>query len=474
MLLLVLVLAGCSLAPRFQRPPLPVATTYPSDTAERTGHTSVMVGWRDYFADESLRSVIEQALEYNRDLRSAVFRVVEARAIHGIQRADQFPTIVAGADGVRARTPGDLNPTGKAQIGSQYRVGLSTTTWEVDFWGRVRNLKEAALENYLATEAARRAVTVGLIANVADSYLRLRELEERVALARKTIATREESYRIFRRRYEEGATSRLDVTQVETLLRQAQSLGSQLEQERAIEANFLTFLVGSPAVPLPARDRFNDLGMLHPLRAGLPSDLLTNRPDIVAAEHQLRAAHANIGAARAAFLPRVTLIGSLGTASADLEGLFATGSLAWQYGPRISVPIFDTGRNRNNLSLAEARRHLAVAEYEKTVQRAFREVADALAAQRWLAEQVRIQQATLEVQIERTRLATLRYDNGTARFLEVLDAQRDLLSAEQQWVQTRRGFLSSRVRLYSALGGGAQGDDVEPPTTEISNQLKRN
>lgn len=436
--------------------------------------SSARVGWRDYFADESLRALIEQALENNRDLRSAVFRVAEARAIHGIQRADQFPTIGVGADAVRARTPGDLNLTGKAQIGSQYQVGLSSTSWEIDFWGRVRNLKEAALESYLATDSARRAVTVGLIAKVADSYLRLRELEERVALAHKTVATREESFRIFRRRYEEGATSRLDVTQVETLLRQAQSLGAQLEQERAIESNFLTFLVGSALPPVSAGGHLDDLSVSPTLPAGLPSELLVHRPDILAAEHQLRAAHANIGAARAAFFPRVTLIGSLGTASADLEGLFAPGSLAWQYGPSISVPIFDTGRNRNHLSLAEARRHLAVAEYEKTVQRAFREVADALAAQHWLAEQVRIQQATLNIQIERTRLATLRYDNGTARFLEVLDAQRDLLSAEQQLVQTRRGFLSSRVRLYSALGGGAQGHQPKPATTEVSSQLKRN
>lgn len=447
-------------------------TTYPSDTTEETAPASAMVGWRDYFADENLRAIIEQALQHNRDLRSAVFRVAEARAIHGIQRADQLPTIVAGADGGRARIPADLSLTGKEQTSSAYLVGLGSTSWEVDFWGRVRNLKEAALENYLATDAARRAVTIALIADAADSYLRLRELEERIALARKTIATREESLRIFKRRYEEGATSRLDLTQVETLLWQAQSLGAQLEQERAVAANFLTFLAGSPVTLLPAQDRLTDVGMLHPLRAGLPSELLTNRPDIAAAEHQLRAAHANISAARAAFFPRVTLIGALGTASADLEGLFATGSLAWRYGPSISVPIFDAGRNRNNLSLTEARRHLAVAEYEKTVQRAFREVADALAAQRWLEEQVRIQQATLDVQIERTRLATLRYDNGTARFLEVLDAQRDLLSAEQQLVQTRRGLLSSRVRLYSALGGGARGSDVESMTTEFSSQLK--
>jgi multidrug efflux system outer membrane protein len=480
-LLVVLVsVTGCSfLTPHYERPELPVPNRYPSEGNDGSAHGvnaegAAIGGWRDYFADERLRALIEQALKTNRDLRSAAFHVEEARAQYGIQRAELLPAIQVGADGMRARTPGDLNVTGKAQIGSQYEAGLNSSAWEIDFWGRVRNLKDAALENYLFTEAARRAVTVSLIADVADSYLRLRELDERVALARKTIATREESFRIFRRRFEVGATSRLDLTQVETLLMQAQALGAQLEQERAIEAHFLTLLLGSPLELVPGQEGFNDLGVMHPLRVGLPSDLLVNRPDIVAAEHQLRGAHADIGAARAAFFPRVTLIGALGTASADLDGLFAPGSLAWRYGPTISVPIFDAGRNRNNLSLAEARRELAVAAYEKTVQTAFREVADALSAQKWLAEQVRIQQATVAVESERARLAKLRYDSGAAAFLEVLDAQRDLLSAEQQLVQTRRALLSSRVRLYAALGGGAQASAGGQATMEASDQTKGN
>ena len=447
-LLLILVnVVGCNfLAPHYNRPQLPVADHYPPDTAGGSAAgldavASAATGWRDYFADERLRSLIEQALKDNRGLRSAVLRVEEARAQYGIQRAELFPTINAGANMARARTPGDLTVTGKPQTVSEYRVGLNSAAWEIDFWGRVRDLKGAALENYLATDASRRAVTVSLIADVADSYLRLRGLDERIILAGKTIATREESFRIFKRRFEVGATSRLDLTQVETLLLQAQALEAQLEQERAAEAHFLTLLVGAPVELVPAGERFDDLGVMYPLRVGLPSELLVNRPDIMAAEHQLLAAHANIGAARAAFFPRVTLIGSLGTASADLDRLFASGSLLWSYGPSISVPIFDAGRNRNNLNLAEVRRNLAVAGYEKTIQTAFREVSDALSAQKWLAEQARIQEATLAVQTERARLAKLRYDNGTAAFLEVLDAQRDLLSTEQELVQVRQALL---------------------------------
>jgi multidrug efflux system outer membrane protein len=479
LLLLLVSVVGCNfLAPHYNRPQLPVSDRYPPDAAGGSAAgldavASAATGWRDYFADERLRSLIEQALRENRDLRDAVLRVEEARAQYGIQRADLFPTINAGADMARSRTPGDLNLTGQPLTASQYQVGLNSAAWELDFWGRVRNLKDAALENYLATDESRRAATVSLIADVADSYLRLRELDERITLARRTIATREGSFRIFKRRFEVGAISRLDLTQVETLLMQAQSLAAQLEQERAAEAHFLTLLVGASVDLVPARERFDDLGVMHPLRVGLPSELLVNRPDIMAAEHQLLAAHANIGAARAAFFPRVILIGSLGTASADLEGMFASGSLAWSYGPSISVPIFDAGRNRNNLNLAEVRRDLAVAGYEKAIQIAFREVSDALSAQKWLTEQARIQEATLAVQTERARLAKLRYDNGTAAFLEVLDAQRDLLSAEQELVQTRRALLSSRVRLYAALGGGAQEDVAEQTTPANPNPMEK-
>ena len=420
------------------------------------GRIAAETAWRDYFVDPHLRALIARALDNSRDLKNAVLRVAEARAAYGIQRADQLPTIAATANGSRARVPGDLNMSGQSIVSSQYQVGAGLATWELDFWGRVRNLKDAALENYLATDEARRAITLSLIAQVADSYLVLRELDERIALARQTIASREESLRIFKRRFEVGAIAKMDLVQVEVLLQQAQTLAAQLEQGRAVQAHALTLLIGSPLPPLQENTGFSDNAVARELRVGLPSDLLLQRPDIVAAEHQLRAAQANIGAARAAFFPRITLTGSAGTASAGLDGLFDSGSRAWNFLPSLSLPIFDAGRNRANLDLAEVRRNLAVTNYEKTVQAAFRDVSDALSARHWLTEQVRIAQATLAAQTERARLSQLRYDNGSTPYFEVLDAQRDLLTAEQQLVQTRRALLSSRVSLYAALGGGSQ------------------
>ena len=335
-------------------------------------------------------------------------------------------------------------------------MGLGLASWELDFWGRVRSLKDAALQNYLATDAAAQAATLSLITQVADSYLTLRELDERLELTRETIASRAESLRIFRRRFDVGAISKLDLTQVETLWQQARALGADLERIRAEQAHALALLVGAPLTLPVQKQPLDDAAVMRELPAGLPSDLLANRPDIVAAEHQLQAANANIGAARAAFLPSITLTGAFGTASAELDGLFSGASRAWNFAPSISLPIFDAGRRQSALDLAEARRDQAVAGYEKTIQAAFRDVSDALSARHWLAEQVEVLRATVAAQTERARLAQLRYDHGASPYLEVLDAQRDLLAAQQTLVQTRRALLSSRVGLYAALGGGTQ------------------
>ena len=456
-----LLLGGCaSMAPPFDPPPLPVPARY----AEDTGPAGALpaADWRATFTDPQLQALIAQALANNRDLRTAVLRVEEARAAQGIQRADLFPTLGAQAGVDRSRVPADLNLTRHPLLGSQYQVGLGLASWEIDFWGRVRSLSDAALENYLATDAARHAVTLGLIAQVAQSELALRELEERLLLAHQAIASRKESLRIFQRRVDVGSASRLNLTQVQTLLSQAEALGAQLEQARAQQANALALLVGAPVGPAP--DARLDAVHLPPLRAGLPSDLLVQRPDIMAAEHQLRAARAQIGAARAAFFPRVALTGSLGTASAELGGLFDSDSQAWTFSPSISLPLFNAGRLRNNLNLTEVRRDIAVANYEKTVQGAFRDVSDALVARQSLAGQLAIAQSAQAAQSERARLSQLRYDHGAAAFLEVLDAQRDLLVAEQQVVQMRRALLSSQVSLYAALGGGA----LAAPATDIT------
>jgi len=449
-----LALAGCaSMAPPYAPPPLPVAAQYPE--TDPAGAHAADIAWQAYFADARLQALIAQALASNRDIRIAALRVEEARAAYGIVRAEQFPTIALGASGSRARVPGDLSVTGRPMTSAQYQTGLNVSAWELDFWGRVRSLKDSALQTLLASDEARRAVSVALVAQVANGYLSLRELDERVALARATVDSRAESLRIFTRRFEVGSISKLDLTQVETLLSQALSLSAQLEQARAVQAHALAQLVGGPVDLTPDTRRFDDASVLQPLHAGLPSALLTQRPDLMAAEHQLRAAQANIGAARAAFFPTISLTAAYGTASAELSGLFDSGSGAWNFAPRLVLPIFDAGRIRANMDLAEVRRDMAVANYEKSVQGAFREVADALSNRRWLALQVDIGKTTLAAQSERARLAKLRYDNGAAPYLEVLDAQRDLLTVEQQLVQTRRALLSSQVSLYAALGGGA-------------------
>lgn len=454
-----LLLAGCSsLATRTEIPAAPVAQTWPEDAAVLDGPdgpAAHALHWRDYFTEPELAALIETALANNRDFRVALLRVEEARALYGIQRSERFPGVDLGGQGSRARVPGDLSTAGRAVVGSEYRVTAGLSNWELDLWGRVRSLEDAALQEYLAVDATRQAVRIALIAEVASAYVTLRELDERSAVAGEVIATRETSFRIFLRRHEVGSASRLELTQVETLLHQARRLGTELQRSRAAQGHALALLVGAPVSLTETAPAAREDAPLAALAPRLPSELLTARPDIAAAEHRLRAADANIGAARAAFFPRVALTGEFGTASAELDGLFEAASRAWLFAPTISLPIFDGGRRHAGLALSEVRRDIAVANYEKTIQTAFREVADALSARRWLAEQVAIDRDALRAHAERARLAQLRYDSGATAFLEVLDAQRELLDARQQLIQTRSRLLASQVALYAALGGGA-------------------
>ncbi|HEY9102201.1 efflux transporter outer membrane subunit [Chitinimonas sp.] len=451
-----LMTACSSLQPPAVQPDAGIAPHYPEQAA--TGADPIaasQLSWERYFTDPALQGLISQALANNRELRVSELQLAIARAAYGIQGAEQWPVIAAQAKEDRSRVPADLNLTRRPLLGSQYQVGLGMASWELDFWGRVRSLKEAALARYLASEAASRAARLSLINQVAQAYFGLLELDERLALAEATLDSRNESLRIFRRREAMGATSRLNLTQVETLQTQAQALVAQLQQARASQLNALTVLVGSaPRLPehLP---RLDEQATLANLAAGLPGALLSNRPDLLAAEQQLKAAHAEIGAARAAFFPRIALTAAYGSASAELDGLFKSGSEAWSFSPSLTLPLFDAGRRQDNLDLATARRDQAVAQYERAVQLAFRDVADALAARRWLAEQLGTAERALAVQAERARLSQLRYDSGAVAYLEVLDAQRDLLQAQQQLVQSRRALLASRASLYAALGGGS-------------------
>ena len=453
---LLIALSGCSLVAPYERPTPPVAGQFENTGAKAQETPAIApIAWNRFFGDPGLREVLALAEANNRSLRIAMQRVAEARAQFGIQRAEQLPGIDLGTYGSRNRVPADLSMSGRSYVAAQYQATLNLSAWELDFWGRVRSLKEVALETYLASDEARRAVRVALVAQVANTYLAERELDERVAIARRTVVTREEAHRILVRRYEVGSTSRLDAAQAEILLNQARAELTVLERLREQNHNALALLVGTP-LALVARPLSEvESEFVREIVPGLSSDVLLDRPDVLAAEHRLKAAHANIAAARAAFFPRITLTAGLGSASAELDGLFGDGSQVWSYLPSLSLPIFDAGRTRANLDLAEARRNAAVADYEQVIQTAFREVADALADRRWLAEQVGVQQASLAAQSERARLAGLRYSNGVSSYLEVLDAERDRFAAEQALVQSRRALLASGVNLYAALGGGA-------------------
>lgn len=452
----LLVLVGCSLAPPYERqvPPLAQGFNVEGLSISSSSLANYQLGWDQFFGDAHLSELLTIALENNRNLHVAMQRVEESRALYGIQRADQLPNISTGALAGRSRVAADLSPSGSAVTSSQYQATLNLSTWELDFWGRVRNLKDAALESFLGSEEAKRAVYISLIAQVANNYLLQRELDERLVTARQTLTSREESYRIMRRRYEVGSASKLDATQAELLLNQARVELAILERQREQSHNALVLLAGIPLEPESRTLSQVEGSFIQDLAPGLPSDVLLNRPDVLAAEHRLKAANANIGAARAAFFPRIVLTGSFGSASSELDGLFGAGSKTWSFLPSLSLPIFDAGRNQANLALAEARRNIAVADYEQTIQSAFREVADALADRRWLARQVEVQRASLVTHTERTRLAQLRYQSGSASYLEVLDAERNRFIAEQALVQTRRTLLASAVNLYAALGGG--------------------
>ncbi|RJF97816.1 efflux transporter outer membrane subunit [Noviherbaspirillum saxi] len=451
LLLLAGVLSGCSLAPTYERPAAPIATAYSFDPGQGPASTA---GWREFFPDQRLQALIAAALENNRDLRIAALRIEEARAQYNIQSADLLPSLNAGVSGARARTAAGINPLGVSTVSSSYQVGLSLAAFELDFFGRVRSLNDAALAQFLATEEAARSARISLIAEVAKAYLAERAFAEQYELARKTFESRQTAYKLAQQRFEVGASSALDLRQSETLVQTARASLATLTRQRAQAANALTLLVGRPLTDLPPEVALSEQNLVTDIPAGLPSDLLTRRPDIRAAEQRLQASNANIGAARAAFFPRISLTAGIGTASNELSGLFEAGSRTWSFAPQLLLPIFDAGRNSANLNLAEVRKNVAIADYEKTIQTSFREVSDALAARATLDEQIDAQRAVQEAQAERLKLADLRYQNGVASSLDVLDAQRELFSAQQALIQARLLRLTNAIDLYRSLGGG--------------------
>ncbi len=458
------ILSGCSLAPRYERPAAPVAAAYPDAPAGYTAtaagedkRRATDIGWREFFHDARLQGLIGAALENNRDLRTAALRIEEARALYNVQSADLLPTINGTGGYTRSRTPASVSPFGVTTTTSQYQVGLSLASFELDFFGRVRSLNDAALAQYLATEEARRAAQISLVSEVAKAYLAERAFAEQLVLAQQTLKGREESYDLARKRFDVGASSALDLRQAETLVESARVSAASLTRQQAQALNALNVLIGKQVGELgdlPAPTTLSAQTMVTGIPAGAPSDLLTQRPDIRQAEQQLLASNANIGAARAAFFPRITLTSSIGTASNELSGLFDAGTRAWTFAPSLVLPIFDWGRNSANLTLSEVRKDIAVAAYEKSIQTAFREVADALVARSTFDAQVDSQSKVRDAQAERLKLADLRYRNGVASYLEVLDAQRELFNADQALVQARQARLVNAIDLYKALGGG--------------------
>lgn len=447
------LLCACSLAPTYQQPQAPVASAYPTQANEKTGDAST-IGWHEFFPDPRLQALIATALEHNRDLRTAALRIEEARAQYNVQSADLLPNLNATANGSRARTPGRVSLTGLPIVTSNYQVGFSIPSFELDFFGRVRSLNDAALAQYLATEEAGRAAKISLVAEVAKAYLTERSLAEQYELARQTLESRESAYRLAKQRFDVGAASALDLKQNEILTQTARTSLATLARQHAQAINALTLLVGKPLERLPPEHSLAEQNIITDIPAGMPSDLLVRRPDIRAAEQRLKAANANIGAARAAFFPRISLTANIGLASTELSQLFDASSRAWTFSPQIAQPIFDAGRNSGNLTLAEVRKSIAIADYEKTIQTAFREVADALDARAMLDEQIDAQRAVQDAQAERLRLADLRYKSGVASSLDVLDAQRELFSAQQSLIQARQLKLTNAIDLYRALGGG--------------------
>ena len=443
---LAFALAGCSMMPTYERPAAPVAAGFPQ-AGPAEGTPAAAIAWESFFQDARARQLIATALRNNRDLRIAVLNIEQARAQYDIRRADRLPTVGTQVAGTRA-------PTASGGSATSYTAALAFSAWELDFFGRIASLSEAALAQYLATEEGRKAAQVTLVSTVANTWLNLVADEELLALTRQTLSTREESLRLQRMRFDAGVASELDLRQAQSLAETARVALAQQERQRLLNLNTLTLLLGEP-LPADFRAGVTTAAIRLPdVPAGTPSDLLVRRPDVRQAEQQLIAANANIGAARAAFFPRITLTAGIGTASPELSGLFNGGSWGLSVAPQLLLPIFDAGRNRAGLGVASAARDIAVAQYERAIQTAFREVSDALAGRATLADQLQAQRNVAEAEAGRLRLSQMRYDAGVSSFLDLLDAQRSLFTAQQAEIQTRLLRLQNQVLLYRALGGG--------------------
>lgn len=459
------LLGGCALSPAYQRPAAPVADAFPTGGAYgqaipvSVGGATADIGWRDFFHDPVLQVLIETALDNNRDIRMAALNVETARATYRVRRADLLPQVGGVATSTSQRTPGDLAPPGTPEITRAYQASGAVSAWELDLWGRIRSLNDQALANYLAQEEARLSAQLSLMAEVANAYLTLRADQAMLGLAEETVESQRRAFALTRDRVEAGETGRIDMYQAEAALRGAEADRAAYVRQAARDRNALVLLLGEALTPelsasLDAADTLPDDLAMADLPPGLPSELLIRRPDIRGAEQALVSANANIGAARAAFFPTVSLTGSIGSASSDLDNLFSSGARAWSFGPQITVPIFRGGALRANLDRAHLLKQVEVARYERAIQVAFREVADGLTGQGTFNDQILSEMLRVDASQTTYDLAEQRFREGEDSYLVVLDAQRTLYGSQQALIRARLMRLSNLVDLYKALGGG--------------------
>lgn len=444
------LLGSCNLEPKLDAVNSPVPENYPGNTG---GSVSADIAWNKFISDPRLKRLVKMAIDNNRDLRVAALNVEATRAQYGITRSALFPTVNVGAGGSRSRQPGALG-TGTAIESRAYEVSVGVTSYELDIFGRVRSQSNAALQEYFASDAARVGVQISLVAEVANAYFNQRAAIEQINLAQQTLDAVGETYDLTQKRFDAGDVSELDLRSVDIQVQTAKAQLAAYRQRVSETNNALAVLIGAPVPSSLPEGRSLEGALVAEVRAGVSSDLLRRRPDVLEAEHQLKGANANIGAARAAFFPRISLTGSAGTASRSLGDLFQSGSSAWAFTPQVSVPIFDGGLNKANLDLAQVRKQIEIASYEKTIQTAFREVADGLAARTGLAGQIEAYQGLVAAQQKRFELADARYRQGVDSYFEVLTAQQDLFESRQALIQLRLARAVNSIGLYKALGGG--------------------
>jgi len=441
-----LLLSGCAMIPKYERPVAPVAAQYPGVTATNASAVATL-SWTNYFADERLKQLIELALTNNNDFQVAVLNVEQSQAQYRITWSASLPTVNANGSYRKAHANG--------ATADQWSASLGSTAYEVDLFGRVRSLNRQALEQYFATVEGKRSAQVSLVAEVATEYFTLRQTEEQIALAKQTLETVQDSYALNKATFDAGASSELDLRTAEGQVQTAKINLLTYERARAQAENYLVLLIGQPMpTNLPPSRAFNDTNLLADIPAGLPSELLQQRPDILEAEHTLKAANANIGAARAAFFPTITMTASVGSTSAEFEKLFGGGTGVWSFSPQVTVPIFTAGQNLASLDAAKVSKRIEVQNYMKAIETAFREVADALVASRSYTEQIGEGSILVTAQQRRFELANLRFRQGEDTYLNVLSSQQDLYNAQQDLLQARFRQLSSQISFYKAVGGG--------------------